>query len=145
MTAMAVVCGMPALCFGQNVFGHALVPDMNADASIQEIKGVFYCNSTTDGMGQGLRTAGAPVVWKSKDFVHWSFQGRLFPDDMQKKYWAPSKMVYNDGKWYLSMFKRNRVTLELKPDRLSRGRHELTLIMTDYCGNESIETRSFTY
>ena len=54
-----------------NPFGNALIPDMIADASIQEINGVFYCYATTDGYGQGLKTSGPPVVWKSKDFVHW--------------------------------------------------------------------------
>ena len=58
-----------------NPFGNALIPDMIADASIQEINGVFYCYATTDGYGQGLKTSGPPVVWKSKDFVHWSFDG----------------------------------------------------------------------
>lgn len=95
------LCGTPLFCLGQNVFGHALVPDMIADASIQEINGVFYCNATTDGMGNGLKTSGPPVVWKSSDFVNWSFNGRLFPADMTKKYWAPSKMVHYNGKWYL--------------------------------------------
>ncbi len=57
-----------------NPFGNALIPDMIADASIQEINGVFYCYATTDGYGQGLKTSGPPVVWKSKDFVHWSLR-----------------------------------------------------------------------
>lgn len=51
-----------------NPFGNALVPDMIADASIQEIDGMFYCYATTDGYGRGLETSGPPVVWKSEDF-----------------------------------------------------------------------------
>ena len=74
-----------------NPFGNALIPDMIADASIQEINGVFYCYATTDGYGQGLKTSGPPVVWKSKDFVHWSFDGTYFPSAAKEKYWAPVK------------------------------------------------------
>ena len=44
-----------------NPFGNALVPDMIADASIQEIDGMFYCYATTDGYGRGLETSGPPV------------------------------------------------------------------------------------
>ena len=71
-----------------NPFGNALVPDMIADASIQEIDGMFYCYATTDGYGRGLETSGPPVVWKSKDFVHWSFEGTYFPSAATEKYWA---------------------------------------------------------
>ena len=74
-----------------NPFGNALIPDMIADASIQEINGVFYCYATTDGYGQGLKTSGPPVVWKSKDFVHWSFDGTYFPSAAKEKYWLPVK------------------------------------------------------
>ncbi|HNZ81675.1 MAG TPA: family 43 glycosylhydrolase [Bacteroidales bacterium] len=84
-----------------NPFGNALVPDMIADASIQEINGVFYCYATTDGYGRGLETSGPPVVWKSKDFVHWSFDGTHFPSAMGQKYWAPSKAIAANGKYYI--------------------------------------------
>lgn len=106
--AGVLCCALPAL---QNVtaqmgsvenpFGNALVPDMIADASIQEINGVFYCYATTDGYGQGLKTSGPPVVWKSKDFVHWSFAGTYFPSAAGQKYWAPSKAVAANGKYYI--------------------------------------------
>ncbi|SJZ75569.1 F5/8 type C domain-containing protein [Chitinophaga eiseniae] len=85
----------------KNPFGHALVPDMIADASIQEINGTFYCYATTDGYGQGLKTSGPPVVWKSKDFVHWSFSGTYFPAAVGQKYWAPSKAVAANGAYYI--------------------------------------------
>ena len=62
-----------------NPFGKALVPDMIADASIVDLYGTFYCYATTDGYDQGLKTSGPPVVWKSKDFLHWSFNGTYFP------------------------------------------------------------------
>ena len=85
----------------QNVFGHALVPDMIADASIELIGDTFYCYATTDGYGRGLETSGPPVVWKSKDFLHWSFEGTYFPSAENEKYWAPSKVVERNGKWYI--------------------------------------------
>lgn len=84
-----------------NPFGNALIPDMIADASIQEIDGTFYCYATTDGYGRGLETSGPPVVWKSKDFVHWNFDGTYFPSAAKEKYWAPSKAVAANGKYYI--------------------------------------------
>lgn len=85
----------------ENPFGKSLIPDMVADASIQEINGTFYCYATTDGYGRGLETSGPPVVWKSKDFVHWSFEGSYFPSAKNEKYWAPSKAVFANGKYYI--------------------------------------------
>ena len=85
----------------KNPFGHALVPDMIADASIQLIGDTFYCFATTDGYGRGLETSGPPVVWKSKDFLHWSFDGICFPSAAQEKYWAPSKAIERDGHWFI--------------------------------------------
>ncbi len=84
-----------------NPFGKALIPDMVADASIQMIDGIFYCYATTDGYDNGLKTSGPPVVWTSKDFVHWSFNGYLFPSALGQLYWAPSKAVAANGKFYL--------------------------------------------
>ncbi len=81
-------------------FGHALIPDLVADPSISEIDGTFYCYATTDGAGAGLATSGTPVVWKSKDFLNWSFQGSSFPTDFDAKYWAPSSVVRKNGKYY---------------------------------------------
>ncbi len=60
----------------------------------------FYCYVTTDGYGQGLETSGPPVVWKSRDFVNWSFEGTYFPQAEHEKYWAPSQPVQYKGKWY---------------------------------------------
>ena len=84
-----------------NPFGKALIPDMVADASIQMIDGIFYCYATTDGYDNGLKTSGPPVVWTSKDFVHWSFNGYLFPSALGQLYWAPSKVVPAHGKYFL--------------------------------------------
>ena len=97
MTCLMVVNG-----YGQqNPFGNALVPDMIADASIEETVGTFYCYATTDGYGRGLDTSGPPVVWTSKDFVNWSFDGTYFPQAYNEKYWAPSKAVAYNGKYYI--------------------------------------------
>lgn len=85
----------------QRVFPRALIPDMLADPNIVEFDGTFYCYATTDGMGQGLSTSGLPVVWKSKDFVNWSFEGSLFSSAYDAKYWAPSLPVKSAGRYYL--------------------------------------------
>ena len=50
-----------------------------------------------------------------------------------------------DGKWYLSMLKGSTVSLELKEARIRRGKHQLKILVTDNCGNESSETREFSY
>ncbi|MBN1516723.1 family 43 glycosylhydrolase [Candidatus Sumerlaeota bacterium] len=92
-------------------FGHPLVPDMIADPSIVEFDGVFYCYATTDGYGHGLATAGTPVVWKSKDFLNWSFQGSIFADNFDAKFWAPSSLLKKDGRYYLYPTLDHQITL----------------------------------
>ena len=82
-------------------FGRPLIPDMVADASIVDIDGVFYCYATTDGWGQHLSTSGTPVVWTSRDFVNWSFDGSIYPDNFRAKFWAPSAPFKHDGRYYL--------------------------------------------
>lgn len=84
-----------------NPFGNPLIPDMVADASIQVVDNTFYCYATTDGYDNGLNTSGPPVLWKSKDFVHWSFSGYYFPSAVGQKYWAPSKVIAANGKYYI--------------------------------------------
>lgn len=91
----------PSFAQTLNPFGNALIPDMIADASIQEIDGIFYCYATTDGYDRGLETSGPPVVWKSEDFVNWSFDGIYFPSASNQKYWAPSKVAEANGKYYI--------------------------------------------
>ena len=81
-------------------FGNALIPDMVADPSIVEINGTFYCYATTDGWGRGLETSGTPVVWTSKDFLNWRFEGSIYPPDFDLKYWAPSTIVERNGRYY---------------------------------------------
>jgi beta-xylosidase len=84
-----------------NPFGNPVVPDMTADASIILVDDTFYYYATTDGYGRHLETSGPPVVWKSKDFVNWSFDGNYFPSAAEQKYWAPSKAIAANGKWYI--------------------------------------------
>ncbi|NNM86275.1 MAG: family 43 glycosylhydrolase [Phycisphaerales bacterium] len=86
--------------YDEATFGNALIPDMVADPSISDINGTFYCYATTDGWGRGLATSGPPVVWTSKDFLNWSFKGWSFPSDFDLKYWAPSSIVYRNGRYF---------------------------------------------
>lgn len=94
-------CG-PALAeTAPHPFGRPLIPDLVADPSIIEVDGVFYCYATTDGWGKHLSTSGTPVVWKSRGFVNWSFEGSIYPDNFDSKYWAPSAPLKHDGRYYL--------------------------------------------
>src|SRR5277367_2517637 len=61
-----------------SVQGNPLVPDTVADPSIVCFDGTYYLYATTD-TDKGLSQAGPPVVWKSKDFLNWSFDGILIP------------------------------------------------------------------
>jgi hypothetical protein len=94
----------------QRKFPRALIPDLLADPNIIEIDGIFYCYATTDGMGQGLSTSGLPVVWKSKDFLNWSFSGSLFAPGYDAKYWAPSIPVKSGNRYYLFPTLDNKIT-----------------------------------
>jgi beta-xylosidase len=78
-----------------------LIPDMIADPSIVKFGKTYYCYATTDGYGKGLASSGPPVVWMSDDFVNWHFQGLFFPSANGQLYWAPSKAVKANGKYYL--------------------------------------------
>jgi hypothetical protein len=78
-----------------------IIPDMIADPSIIKLNGTYYCYATTDGYGKGLASSGPPVVWQSKDFVNWYFNGFYFPSAKDQLFWAPSKTVAANGKYYL--------------------------------------------
>ena len=84
------------------VQGNPLVPDTIADPSIVCFDGTYYLYATTDING-GLSEAGPPVVWKSKDFLNWSFEGILIPGVKWGKirYWAPGKVIKKDTTYYL--------------------------------------------
>lgn len=94
-----------------------LIPDNVADPSVSKFGDTYYLYGTTD-LDYGLERAGTPVVWKSKDFVNWSFEGSHISDfDWSKgyeytndkgekkkgyfRYWAPGRVIEHDGKFYL--------------------------------------------
>lgn len=94
-----------------------ILPDFVADPSVAAFNGTFYLYGTTD-INRGLEKMGPPVVWKSPDFVNWSFEGTLIDGiDWDRayeytdakgaakkgyfRYWAPGKPLHRDGKYYL--------------------------------------------
>ncbi len=94
-----------------------LIPDNVADPSVSKFGDTYYLYATTD-IDSGLGRAGIPVVWKSKDFVNWSFKGTLisgfdwnksyeYTDGKGEKktgyfrYWAPGKVIEHNGNYYL--------------------------------------------
>ena len=58
-----------------------IVPDNLADPTIVQFGDTFYLYATSDvgDLKTDLSFSGNPVVWKSKDFVNWSFEGICFP------------------------------------------------------------------
>src|SRR5580704_17596057 len=99
-----LTCLLTLRAWGQPpvVQGNPLVPDTIADPSIVCFDGTYYLYATTD-IDRGLSAAGPPVVWKSKDFLNWSFDGILIPGVQWGKirYWAPGKVVQRHGVYYL--------------------------------------------
>ncbi len=94
-----------------------IIPDNVADPSIAKFGDTYYLYGTTD-IDRGLEEMGPPVVWKSKDFVNWSFEGTileeidwnkpyLYTNDKGEKkygfyrYWAPGRAVKIDNLYYL--------------------------------------------
>ncbi|SFK74281.1 F5/8 type C domain-containing protein [Porphyromonadaceae bacterium KH3CP3RA] len=94
-----------------------IIPDNIADPSISKFGDTYYLYGTTD-IDRGLEEMGPPVVWKSKDFVNWSFEGTIltgidwnkpyiYTDNEGKKkygyyrYWAPGRVVKKDNLYYL--------------------------------------------
>lgn len=94
-----------------------LIPDHLADGSVSKFGDTYYMYATTD-LDRGLEQCGVPVVWRSKDFVNWSFEGsHISGFDWHKaisytdkdgksqkgywRYWAPGKVVEKDGKYLL--------------------------------------------
>ena len=57
--------------FTQNF--NPIIPDNIADPSISKFGDTYYLYGTSD-IDRGLEEMGPPVVWKSKDFVNWSFE-----------------------------------------------------------------------
>lgn len=94
-----------------------IIPDNVADPSISKFGDTYYLYGTTD-IDKGLEQMGPPVVWKSKDFVNWSFEGTILPeiewnkpylytnkDGIKKygyfRYWAPGRAVKKGDLYYL--------------------------------------------
>jgi hypothetical protein len=102
ISLLTCLLGPRALSRQPEVQGNPLVPDTIADPSIVCFDGTYYLYATTD-IDKGLSEAGPPVVWKSKDFLNWSFDGVLIPDVKWGKirYWAPGKVVKKNGQYYL--------------------------------------------
>lgn len=94
-----------------------VIPDNVADPSVSKFGDTYYLYGTTD-IDRGLDQMGPPVVWKSKDFVNWSFEGTLmsgiewdkpylFTDSNGNnkygyfRYWAPGRAVKKGNLYYL--------------------------------------------
>ena len=97
-----VIC---LLVSAQQTNYNPLVPDNLADPTIVQFGDTFYLYATSDvgDLKTDLSISGNPVVWKSKDFVNWSFVGICFPgvDWSKNRFWAPGRVLLKDGKYYL--------------------------------------------
>lgn len=72
-TAFAVDASVVEALIANRTY-NPLIPDNVADPSVSKFGDTYYLYGTTD-LDYGLERAGTPVVWKSKDFVNWSFEG----------------------------------------------------------------------
>lgn len=94
-----------------------IIPDHLADGSVSKFGDTYYFYGTTD-IDKKLEQSGVPVVWQSKDFVNWSFEGSHIsgfdwhtpvactdkdgnPKTGYWRYWAPGKVVEKEGKYLL--------------------------------------------
>ncbi len=101
---------IPLLTDIQGQAFNPLIPDHLADGSVSKFGDTYYMYATTD-LDKGLGQCGVPVVWQSKDFVNWSFEGSHISGfdwhqpvpyinkkgeqkDGYWRYWAPGKVVY---------------------------------------------------
>lgn len=100
------------LMFAGNIYASAqqsnynpIIPDNLADPTVVQFGDTFYMYATSDvgDLKTDLSFSGNPVVWKSKDFVNWSFEGICFPgiDWHKYKYWAPGRVIEKNSKYYL--------------------------------------------
>lgn len=102
-------------CLAQNY--NPIIPDNIADPSVSKFGDTYYLYGTTD-IDRGLEEMGPPVVWKSKDFVNWSFEGTILKgidwnkpyvyadkDGVKKygyyRYWAPGRAIKKGNLYYL--------------------------------------------
>lgn len=112
---LLLAIGLPIAALAQNF--NPIIPDNIADPSISKFGDTYYLYSTTD-MDFGLSRAGTPVVWKSKDFVNWSFnKSPITGFNWSKEYkfqnkkgeqqsgyfrfWAPGKVIKKGDTYYL--------------------------------------------
>ncbi len=113
---LSLVLGCALLAGAQDF--NPILPDWIADPSVSRFGDTFYLYGTTD-IDRELDQAGVPVVWKSKDFVNWSFEGsvidgvdwrkevlaRVDPDGRKHhgfyRYWAPGKVIGTNGRYHL--------------------------------------------
>ena len=72
-SAMMFACAVALSAQAECSF-NPVIPDWIADPSVSKFGDTFYLYGTTD-IDKELSMAGVPVVWKSKDFVNWSFEG----------------------------------------------------------------------
>jgi hypothetical protein len=105
IVAFVVFLNIGLASFGQQTNFNPIVPDNLADPTIVQFGDTFYLYATSDvgDLKTDLSFSGNPVVWKSKDFVNWSFGGISFPgiDWHKYKYWAPGRVIQKEGKYYL--------------------------------------------
>ena len=104
-----------SICMAQNF--NPIIPDNIANPSISKFGDTYYLYGTTD-IDRGLEEMGPPVVWKSKDFVNWSFEGTILKEiawnkpyvytdknGMKKcgyyRYWAPGRAIKKGNLYYL--------------------------------------------
>lgn len=78
--------------------GNPIIPGLFADPSLARFGDTYYLYTTTDGFGW---ETGRWVVWKSRDFVHWSFSGESFPEITGQSNWAPGKPIFRQGRYWL--------------------------------------------
>jgi len=105
LTALIFLLAICLNALAQQVSYNPIIPDNLADPTIVQFGDTFYLYATSDvgDLKSDLSFSGNPVVWKSKDFVNWSFEGISFPgvDWSKNRYWAPGRVILKNGKYYL--------------------------------------------
>jgi hypothetical protein len=89
--------------------GHGAEPESSNGEGAGVSLAPATTHATTDGWCQGLETSGTPVVWTSRDFLNWQFEGSCFPSDFDLKYWAPSAVIFRDGRCYMFPTLNNKI------------------------------------
>lgn len=134
---LCCICLLPVMVVAQNF--NPIIPDCIADPSVCKFGDTYYLYATAD-RDSGLDRAGTPAVWKSKDFVNWSFEGSLisgidwakaYPIKDEKcnmkegyfRFWAPGKVIKKGSHYllYVTFVKPNQhkgtyVLMADKPD-----------------------------